>query len=342
MAYTSDFQPFATGTGALVLTPATLATETWLYNGFSVGIADPASCNTVWRQSSFVAAGITSWMAQILQQNIHDDGNLTNFVNLFGSAITGGTQAGVTSFDGRTGAVTLTAADVTSALGYAPLQSFNGRSGQITLNAADVNNALGYTPVNKAGDTMAGALNGPSPTVSSQYATKGYVDSSISTNIHNYTSSNGITLSASNFTLSQIPNNTVLGNVSGATNYPYAITPNNLWQLVKSALPGSGITGSSSEYEFPLTNGGVIKVGYYNGSIVNGSQITIHFASNYTYFCAGAFVILSHVGVSLGQAAYSATITGAPSQSGFTFQAEGYQTGQEYSMPGAWWVAFGA
>lgn len=42
--------------------------------------------------------------------------------------------------------------------------------------------ALGYTPVNKAGDTMSGALYLPSatPTLSTQAATKGYVDSAVS------------------------------------------------------------------------------------------------------------------------------------------------------------------
>lgn len=42
--------------------------------------------------------------------------------------------------------------------------------------------ALGYTPVNKAGDTMSGALYLPSatPTLSTQAATKGYVDAAVS------------------------------------------------------------------------------------------------------------------------------------------------------------------
>lgn len=39
-----------------------------------------------------------------------------------------------------------------------PITSFNGRSGAIVLNNGDVTTALGYTPVNKAGDTMSGAL----------------------------------------------------------------------------------------------------------------------------------------------------------------------------------------
>jgi hypothetical protein len=37
--------------------------------------------------------------------------------------------------------------------------SFNGRSGVVVLTSADVTTALTYTPVNKAGDTMTGALD---------------------------------------------------------------------------------------------------------------------------------------------------------------------------------------
>jgi len=40
--------------------------------------------------------------------------------------------------------------------------SFNGRVGTVTLNATDVTSALGYIPVNRAGDTMSGSLTNSS------------------------------------------------------------------------------------------------------------------------------------------------------------------------------------
>lgn len=46
------------------------------------------------------------------------------------------------------------------------ITSFNGRSGAITLTSGDVTSALGYVPVNKAGDTMTGALTAPGLTSS--------------------------------------------------------------------------------------------------------------------------------------------------------------------------------
>ena len=85
--------------------------------------------------------------------------------------------SGVSSFNTRTGAITLTDTDVTGALGYTPvtnartltingttydlsanrswtivagLSSFNTRTGDITLLDTDVTGALGYTPVTNA------------------------------------------------------------------------------------------------------------------------------------------------------------------------------------------------
>jgi hypothetical protein len=47
-----------------------------------------------------------------------------------------------------------------------PITSFNGRAGAIVLNSGDVTTALGFNPVNKAGDTMTGnlAIQGNTPT----------------------------------------------------------------------------------------------------------------------------------------------------------------------------------
>ena len=48
------------------------------------------------------------------------------------TAASNGSAGGVTSFNTRTGAVTLSSTDVTTALGYSPVQSVSGTSGQIT------------------------------------------------------------------------------------------------------------------------------------------------------------------------------------------------------------------
>jgi len=79
--------------------------------------------------------------------------------------------SGVNSFNNRTGAVSLSDTDVTSALGYTPedstaskVSSFNNRTGAVTLSGTDVNTALGYTAADAAvvGDINAAliAING--------------------------------------------------------------------------------------------------------------------------------------------------------------------------------------
>jgi len=143
---------------------------------------------------------------------ITNSANVYTYYNLFNSIAystgQGGSTIGVSSFNTRTGAVTLSSSDVTTALGYTPLSSivgiiaggdlggtypnpsviwtngygtydtryapiggsvvssFNTRTGAITLLSADVTGALGYTPYN-GGTTLGGDLSGtlPNPTV---------------------------------------------------------------------------------------------------------------------------------------------------------------------------------
>jgi hypothetical protein len=76
---------------------------------------------------------------------------------------------GVLSFNSRTGTVTLTSGDVTTALGYTPavagsgVTAFNSRTGSITLTSGDVTTALGYTPGTGSGSvTSVTGTNGVS------------------------------------------------------------------------------------------------------------------------------------------------------------------------------------
>jgi hypothetical protein len=75
----------------------------------------------------------------------------TAFLRQDGQWVTPSASAGVSSFNARSGAVTLTSTDVTTALGFTPasasggVSSFNTRSGAVSLTRSDVINALGYT-----------------------------------------------------------------------------------------------------------------------------------------------------------------------------------------------------
>jgi hypothetical protein len=84
----SDFLPFAIGAGANVVSQPNYAADPSTGAGFSAGIALSAKLNKVWRQSSFVSAGIAQFMMQTLNVDVLDDGNLAGFVANLEAAIT--------------------------------------------------------------------------------------------------------------------------------------------------------------------------------------------------------------------------------------------------------------
>lgn len=104
-------------------------------------------------------------------------GNAGKYLTTDGSSLSWGTiVSGVSSFNSRTGAITLVSTDVINALGYTPVTnartitingvtqdlsanitfntggvtSFNTRTGAVTLSSSDVTTALGFTPVTQA------------------------------------------------------------------------------------------------------------------------------------------------------------------------------------------------
>jgi len=80
---------------------------------------------------------------------VDSKGRITSITNTGGDGAAPPTY--VSTFNTRSGAVTLNAQDIHDALGYTPT---NG--GLTTLSASDITTALGYVPVNKAGDNLTG------------------------------------------------------------------------------------------------------------------------------------------------------------------------------------------
>ena len=82
MSGSNQFLPFATGGGANTLTPAAYAAlTTLLANGFQTGVASSQQLNTVWRQSTFVAAAIAQAIADQTGVAVLDDGVIAHFEN---------------------------------------------------------------------------------------------------------------------------------------------------------------------------------------------------------------------------------------------------------------------
>lgn len=101
----------------------------------------------VWNGTQFVDATVD--IATTLNPGIVKPDGTTILVSSDGTIST--SNSGVSSFNGRAGAITLESADVVNALGYTPssttgVLSFNSRSGAVTLTSTDVTNALGFTP----------------------------------------------------------------------------------------------------------------------------------------------------------------------------------------------------
>jgi hypothetical protein len=67
-----------------------------------------------------------------------------------------GSVAGVSSFNTRSGAVTLVSADVTDALTFTPYSNTNPAGFITGITGAQVNSALGFVPYNSAGGTISG------------------------------------------------------------------------------------------------------------------------------------------------------------------------------------------
>lgn len=83
----TDILPFGTGTGANVMSQSAYAALAARTAGFSTGTAFSEQLNKVWRQSSFVAAGMANW---IVAQGVSvpDDGSIAGFVTELTQALT--------------------------------------------------------------------------------------------------------------------------------------------------------------------------------------------------------------------------------------------------------------
>lgn len=76
----TDYLPFAVGTGSNVEAQTDYAGSTHQTQGFTTGKAESAKANKVWRQSSMMSAAWANAIMSILSQNVPDDGNLSTLV----------------------------------------------------------------------------------------------------------------------------------------------------------------------------------------------------------------------------------------------------------------------
>ncbi|TXH81182.1 MAG: hypothetical protein E6Q77_08615 [Rhizobium sp.] len=142
---TNQLLPFATAGGANVLAPADYSALPARQTGFVAGVAASEYLNTVWRQSSVVAATIGQFVGDVGGFDALDDGNVLNLVTSFKRSL----QNGALNFAVAGG----TANALTAALTPAPaaliagmeidLQIATANTGPVTLNL----NGSGVLPI---------------------------------------------------------------------------------------------------------------------------------------------------------------------------------------------------
>lgn len=139
---TTDFQPFATGDGANVLSPAAYTALTSLIaNGYQSGTALSVQINTTLRQAMFMSAVLANFMvAQGISQP--DDGNLSAAVTNLESAIT--TIAGTPNV--FTGGTTTGSANAQVLASLSPASGFSlSNNGQTIIATAGHTNTGAMT-----------------------------------------------------------------------------------------------------------------------------------------------------------------------------------------------------
>lgn len=87
MANEVDYVPFATGGGANVYSPATYQALAVVGTGVEPGLADPQLANTTWRLASMISAAVGNFIANTLNINVLDDGNLSALTTNLTAAI---------------------------------------------------------------------------------------------------------------------------------------------------------------------------------------------------------------------------------------------------------------
>ncbi|MEO7165269.1 MAG: hypothetical protein ABI041_20285, partial [Bdellovibrionia bacterium] len=131
-----------------------------------------------------INASSASTKGQIIKGASSQTGNLLELQNNTGGVLSFFDAAGNLNLPGdpTSNMQAATKQYVQAALSSGSVSSFNTRSGAVSLTAGDVSTALGYDPVDRAGDTLTGALVlAADPTSNLGAATKQYVTTMVGT-----------------------------------------------------------------------------------------------------------------------------------------------------------------
>lgn len=284
MPVTVDFLPVGVGGGANVESQAAFAGDSSvLANGFTAGVALSAKVNKINRQTTMFAAALANFIANTLNANVLDDGNLSALVTQLTSAITTiatgsvATPGYFSTDSGSANASIVTLSPVPA--NYAALagkvitvlKAAADNTGAITLNP----NSLGAQPIVLNGVALQAGMLPAScmfQVVWNNTATRFELISDVASLPANF---------VSNAMAAQAPANTLKGNLSGST----ANVGDNTRAAVLTWL-GFGSSIGSATYIL-LPGGLIIQFGYvYVGSSFEGDY-SLAFATSFPTACLG-------------------------------------------------------
>ena len=155
-------------------------------------------------------------------------------INTSGTSGTGSVAGGGTlTFTGNTGISTY-ATGSTIYINNTGVQSFNGMTGAVTLSSANVTSALGFTPANKAGDNFTGAVIVPTLTA----------NTSVSLNGIGYDTSNTFTTSST----SQVSVDAFATTTYRSARYFVQMTSGSSYHIIELFMVHDGTTVSMAQY----------------------------------------------------------------------------------------------
>jgi hypothetical protein len=260
---------------------------------------------------------------------------------------------GVTSFNTRTGAITLSSADVTTALGFTPYNSTNPNGYLTGITSTQVTTALGYTPYNSSNPS--GYITGiTSGMVTTALGFTPYNNSNPSGYITSSALSGYLTSASAASTYLPLAGGNLIGRISWGASLPNAkriigiYETGNLWTGI-----GMASTSASPIIAGDTNVSTLLDIGYYSldGAYTwtSSAQVTktgITFGGN-TVLHAGNYNSYSPTltgggasgtwGISIsGTAYYSNTMTSAYAGDVGSMNGQGLGRAYNYSTVGAW------
>lgn len=135
----NDFLTFGTAGGANIITQSAYAALAQRGTGFGTGLARSDYFNKVWRQSAFVAAALSQFMADATGQDVLDQGTVSVYVSILKNALkANGYEIPYAVAGGTANALTLTLPGP-AITAYAAGQVFSVKATAANTGAATIN-----------------------------------------------------------------------------------------------------------------------------------------------------------------------------------------------------------